>query len=476
MSSSLPGSSTSRGRVVSQNNNTRLLREIVEHGEAGNHKEANQTLQMFRDIKFTDILLPFPESGKGLPVGIRGDSAKLQRLIIAQRQLLVSNGSLLDDAVEEEHLEHMHVAPGVVLEHFFGIPSTKYDEEQTLQEEYSERNTRFLGKGGFSIIFAVRSKKSNESLALKISKRPRGSNLDHAGEQDYQRFNYPDTVQEFFQVESSILRRLHSIQSPNERLKHISKQHVIRIKASFTDPHVFGLLLSPVAICDLEKVLLDCSPSSPSFTCTEGGRAFDKRETLQTFFGCLAAAVLFLHQSKVRHRDLKPKNVLITYDDQREGDIKVCICDFSAALDFSETHNPETNWAPAVATEAYISPEKHRKEVRNLSEDMHHLGRILLEISIVLMNKTRADLIEFISGLDQSEGSEEPIPIHKVMCQRQDIRGWLHDFQSSAAEASDLRLDWIENLVVSYLTSCSPPATSITAEVHSNNIPMSLAR
>jgi serine/threonine protein kinase len=53
--------------------------------------------------------------------------------------------------------------------------------------------------------------------------------------------------------------------------------------------------MSPVADYNL-KEFLDLDPLLP-----------ESRSFLWTFFGCLTAALMYLHENRIRHKDIKPQ-------------------------------------------------------------------------------------------------------------------------------------------------------------------------
>ncbi|KAI1439331.1 hypothetical protein F5Y02DRAFT_406004 [Annulohypoxylon stygium] len=85
-----------------------------------------------------------------------------------------------------------------------------------------------------------------------------------------------------------------------------------------------GLLLSPVADCNLETYL-DNYPTNPN------------PKLLESFFGCLATALAHLHfVENIRHKDIKPRNILV-YRNQ------ILLADFGISLDWSETGKTTTD-------------------------------------------------------------------------------------------------------------------------------------
>lgn len=126
-----------------------------------------------------------------------------------------------------------------------------------------------LGKGGFGRVDRVRSGISFREYARKII--PRGSN---------------------FRKDKEILR---GFENEVRSLRKITHHHIITFVGSYTDPRSVGILIAPVADCKLQQYL-------------DG--AFEP-SLVRNFFGCLAIAVCFLHESNVRHKDIKPQNILV---------------------------------------------------------------------------------------------------------------------------------------------------------------------
>ena len=73
--------------------------------------------------------------------------------------------------------------------------------------------------------------------------------------------------------------------------------------------------MSPVADCNL-ATYYSLAAGSP-----------DKLSLLKAFFGCLANALQYLHASQIRHRDIKPQNILV-------HGTRVLFADFGIALDW----------------------------------------------------------------------------------------------------------------------------------------------
>ncbi|OCL13411.1 kinase-like protein, partial [Glonium stellatum] len=134
------------------------------------------------------------------------------------------------------------------------------------------------------------------------------------------------------------------------------------------DPISLALIMSPVADCNLFEFLADVR-SSPR-----------KKSLLRSFFGCLTASLAYLHNAQIRHKDIKPQNILVKENN-------VLLADFGLSIDWSESKRGTTEGATALSPR-YCAPEVIDYEPRNSSSDIWSLGCVFLDIVTVLKGET----------------------------------------------------------------------------------------
>lgn len=170
-----------------------------------------------------------------------------------------------------------------------------------------------------------------------------------------------------------------------EILKKVSHAHLIQLVGTYTHGRSLGILMYPVAVCDLHTFFEDVEAHW-----TEGSSDAVQQARLEalgyipnmaakalpifTKIGCLVSAVAYLHDNKIRHKDLKPSNILLS----RDG---LWLSDFGSATDFSLLSQSATD--NERGTPRYWAPEMAAWEPSGRAADIFTLGCVLLEIFVL---------------------------------------------------------------------------------------------
>lgn len=189
--------------------------------------------------------------------------------------------------------------------------------------------------------------------------------------------------------------------------------HIIRVFATYIAKREAGLLLEPVADGgDLDHFLEHVEELQ--IVNSEDSRLRELRLVLQRAFGCLAGGLAFMHQRRVRHKDIKPQNILVH---------RGCFLytDFGYSLDSSQFSNSTTEGQPDSLTRRYSAPEVLNNGERNSSSDVYSLGCIYLEILAVLLKQPSLASQEepFAEHLDhiheQLQAGDEKVDFNRVL-------------------------------------------------------------
>lgn len=185
------------------------------------------------------------------------------------------------------------------------------------------RIVRRLGRGGMAIVYEGTHQETEQRVALKM--------LSH-------RLVYDKASLAWFQREADIIE---SFESPN----------IVRMFGRFQSFHSFFIVME---FCDgitLERLVRLNGPLG--------------QDDFRKAFGQVASAVLYAHQRKVVHRDIKPVNVMLNFD----GMLK--LMDFGLAKPLRDRHagaELETD-THIVGTPRYMAPEQLKgREVTEVAD------------------------------------------------------------------------------------------------------------
>lgn len=244
--------------------------------------------------------LALPYTASNLPKAVRGDKARKQFLDL-QNYVLTPHAQNL----EKEGEPHQNVQGSA-------------DNYFITRKE--------LGHGSFGQVDHVVGRLSLEHFARKRISRGKSFKRD--------------------------LEAIKSFQNELKTLKMLSHKHLVKLISSYTDRKWVGLIMKPVAECNFEL-----------FLSAEHIDQIDRQTCIRRFFGCLATAVEYLHQHQIRHKDIKPANILVNNQD-------VLLADFGTSHNWSDDTRSTSNGTSMGFTMRYCAPEVAVCASRNQSSDI----------------------------------------------------------------------------------------------------------
>ncbi|KAI9780644.1 MAG: hypothetical protein M1839_006585 [Geoglossum umbratile] len=290
---------------------------------------------------------------------------------LSTNEFLNAQYIVLTDVTALEKNKHRHLAQGV---------------------EMSFKKKGTLGKGSFGVVHRVSS--LGQDLARKTIYRGRGLSTE--------------------------LGDMSNFKNEVEALRRLSHRHIVRLEGSYSNVDSAAFFMSPVAGCNLAEYLSEIRDSD------------EKRTTLRSFFGCLASALAYARGEKVRHKDIKPSNILVLGD-------RVLLADFGQSRDYSSLPGSATTGV----TQTRGSPEYRAQEAaecrqRDSSSDIWSLGCVFLEMSTVLKGKTVADWKTFMK---KDSGS----PLY--WCSQRAISQWIDRLWQTPLKGDNTPLKWVKDML-----------------------------
>lgn len=173
--------------------------------------------------------------------------------------------------------------------------------------------------------------------------------------------------------------------------------HILELLASYMRGREFRLLL-PVADCDLWHILT-MNPSERE--------DFIPNQKLIQSWGCLSSGLLFMHDKGIKHKDIKPQNIVL-----RQGGFQ--FTDFGLSKDISDLSHSATDSADR-GTFRYMAPEVTDYQPQGRAADVFSLACVLFEVFSV-WGGISVDDVDSFSAL---------APFHKNLSA---IHSWIGEF------------------------------------------------
>ncbi|KAF2498744.1 kinase-like protein [Lophium mytilinum] len=230
-----------------------------------------------------------------------------------------------------------------VFEHTYGSIELQYSLEDLTETDRRRFNTtQVLGHGAYAWVEEVQDLVKGDTVAMKVIPA-----LKRKREQTRKR------VQE----EVEILRKISG---------HC---HIVRLRHAFAEKRGFCILVEPVAECDLAAFYEHCAAEKfPGKMIRE----------IRMWFSCLAHGLEYIHSHRIRHKDIKPQNILV-----KDGN--VLFADFGLAKDFASSDGlSSTTEGYTQKTPMYAAPEVHQQGERRYSADIFSLGCVFAELACLL--------------------------------------------------------------------------------------------
>ncbi|KAH7385468.1 kinase-like domain-containing protein [Phaeosphaeria sp. MPI-PUGE-AT-0046c] len=255
-----------------------------------------------------------------------------------------------------------------------------------------------LGHGGYGTVLEVSRRSDNERFALKIMYTQRQNRA---------------FLMETLREEVKIIQALQD------------HHHFIHVADAYEAKNEIGLVMWPVADRRSLAQCLDEYLDTPDLEVRNS-----LRQIFERAFGCLAEGLAWMHQQRIRHKDIKPANILV-------HDGQILYCDFGCSLD-SRLVDSSTTEGPARTTRKYMAPEVIASEPRNSASDVYSLGCIFLEMQYALMLNIAVKVITFSSEMQIILGHliigiENKIELPNLILWVNLIREMTHDQPSSRA-------------------------------------------
>ena len=144
------------------------------------------------------------------------------------------------------------------------------------------------------------------------------------------------------------------LKQETDRLRNLRHNHVVQLVKTYQRGRVYAMILKPAATTDLERLIQRYYENK-----FDAKMECKTREWLGPIllyaFGCLSKGLAYIHSLNIRHKDIKPANILYERAFDNHGP-RLLWADFGLAYDFSATGNSKTR-TTRLYSQRYAAPE-----------------------------------------------------------------------------------------------------------------------
>ncbi|KAH6620368.1 kinase-like domain-containing protein [Boeremia exigua] len=199
--------------------------------------------------------------------------------------------------------------------------------------------------------------------------------------------------------------------------------HIIRVLLTYEGVKHFSIIMHPLADCDLETYLLNRTCDSTR-----------ERDLIQKWMICLANTLAFIHSKDVRHKDIKPRNLLV------KGE-KIFFTDFGSGHIFDDSGNSTTDGPSFGHTKAYCAPEVIKNANRNRSSDVFSLGCVMIEM---VAWSSGIPIADYLIGV-RAVGSRTDVILYHESIAR--IKTWFQNEQRLTQQSKEIFSEVLERMI-----------------------------
>ena len=120
----------------------------------------------------------------------------------------------------------------------------------------------------------------------------------------------------------------------------------------------------------------------------------EKLALIRGFYRYLVATLSYLHTSKLQHRDIKPKNILVRGK-------TIYLADFGISFNWKNLSR-STTVADSAKSWIYCAPEVANYKAQDKSANIWSLGCVFLEMATLLHNSTIDSLRQYFKKSSDS--------------------------------------------------------------------------